>query len=732
MCYNIADFKGYRVIMSDKRLTNYLNYFSQIDDIEKRLDEFCESIENSEEKAVMRRRNELIMAMINTVICSSEMLSSSFFEYYEKNGFNPFSLFVIALGLKMCLQPKVGYYEEYLNFSVFSYFHQLLHEASLGEFSFLDHFFFTKDFDELIMSIVKPVVERRGSFRDMPISFYSYPFYLWECLKKIYFMLSSPNQLVYYGKTLTKLLLGRINLLNFYSYINKIDNIKLRKAVFNWFKYLALNYVNIKNLDSKYFSHFVSNVFRVDSFTELVSKFKFIEYMLCLASKTKKPNQLMEQVCLMLDNDVLFKERYNNELVTNDISWKIIDKMKNIYKRIDDRIAYYFLDEVLENAKGLNALDLGAWLKDDEYNCYYDNYYKKIEKIVEDEYSYINNNKISGSGIIIRKDLILRNFKELGMNKEFREFFTSYYDKNKDNISFTNLYIIALAFLYQRDNLNNFKAILEDSNVYINSSYTDFTKEYDFDLYLFYLLSMVNYKSASNLRCVFRMFVEEFDGNVSDLDKKVIDEDGYISEEELEELIGEKNKFFFEAISGNERNRINFITDNLLLIEDNELIRKDIFEKIENLSVRFFKEVDNSNKSDFFIECMKIVFDSDTYIEMNNKLNLLKEASLVYEEGNKEKALEIVKGIGDISHKEVLNDRVVGYPSGSINMIIKPKKIIERMKELYPKFDDSISYEFLDDVHSNANNYSDILDVTERKRNSLIGRIKQKLMLMRK
>ena len=111
---------------------------------------------------------------------------------------------------------------------------------------------------------------------------------------------------------------------------------------------------------------------------------------------------------------------------------------------------------------------------------------------------------------------------------------------------------------------------------------------------------------------------------------------------------------------------------------------------------------------------MEIVFDSDSYHEMSSKLNLMKDASLAYENGNKKEALELIKEIDSDKHKEIFNDKIVSYPKSSINQIDKPKRIIDRMKYLYSRIEPDCDYDFLDTLHDNSNHLKDLCNKVDR------------------
>lgn len=164
-----------------------------------------------------------------------------------------------------------------------------------------------------------------------------------------------------------------------------------------------------------------------------------------------------------------------------------------------------------------------------------------------------------------------------------------------------------------------------------------------------------------------------------------------------------------------------------LEIEDNVNLKQEIFSEVRSLNYDLFNDLNENDGEDSFISCMNCVFDSDSYHELFSKLNLLKSASSWYELGHKVDALAMIKDLNSDSLKKVYNGMLFSYPKNSINIIIKPRRIIDRMKELYSKFDDSICLDFIDSLHSKAHNCEIIEKKIERRLNSPFHMFKQKL-----
>lgn len=156
--------------------------------------------------------------------------------------------------------------------------------------------------------------------------------------------------------------------------------------------------------------------------------------------------------------------------------------------------------------------------------------------------------------------------------------------------------------------------------------------------------------------------------------------------------------------------RFEYVNKRLIEIEDNSFIRKDIFNYIKTLNIDLFKELNSSNYEDSFIACMNIIFDSDSYFELVSKLNSLNDASELYASGDKKQAFELVKDLDNLNHKKNYGGELVTYPNSCLNRVEKPKAIFRREKELYERIDSSISYEFMEGLHSNYRGLEEVMN----------------------
>ena len=116
--------------------------------------------------------------------------------------------------------------------------------------------------------------------------------------------------------------------------------------------------------------------------------------------------------------------------------------------------------------------------------------------------------------------------------------------------------------------------------------------------------------------------------------------------------------------------------------------RKEVFAYLKHLNLDMFEELNQDSKEDSFNECIKIIFDSDTYQELLEKLDIIKMASKEYEYNkNKSLAFSLLKDLGSDKHKEVVDGKIISYPTDSINKINKPDSIAKRMEYLYKQND---------------------------------------------
>ena len=166
-----------------------------------------------------------------------------------------------------------------------------------------------------------------------------------------------------------------------------------------------------------------------------------------------------------------------------------------------------------------------------------------------------------------------------------------------------------------------------------------------------------------------------------------------------------------------------------LEVEDNPKLKEAIFWKVRELNPNLFEALNCNDEKceDSFIECMNCVFDSDSYFELFNKLDVLKEAGRLYAIGKEKAAFEYMQDLDSDLYKEIYKDYLVCYPKNSINKIIKPKRIIDRMKALYSRIDSDISYDFMEEIHFRSISVDELMKGIDRRINSPISKVKRKI-----
>lgn len=164
----------------------------------------------------------------------------------------------------------------------------------------------------------------------------------------------------------------------------------------------------------------------------------------------------------------------------------------------------------------------------------------------------------------------------------------------------------------------------------------------------------------------------------------------------------------------------------LFKAESNQDIQKEFLTLIMGLKLNMFKDLDDVFLEDSFNKVFKMIFDSDSYLELYKKMGLLEIANHMYP-FYKIDYLERIKKIGDKSLKDVYCDKVVCYPEGTINMIVKPDRIIDRMKDLYYRIDDRYNYDFLDEIHDSSKSVFSVFDRFNSYMSNPFNRIKQKI-----
>lgn len=310
-------------------------------------------------------------------------------------------------------------------------------------------------------------------------------------------------------------------------------------------------------------------------------------------------------------------------------------------------------------------------------------------------------------------------------------YYPSWYRKRDLIGNFLKCYIALKAYEAHKDNYDNYNCLLYDlssckakdyDEVYLNILSNNFKCVKDI---IDVIVTNKYYKDMPNSRMflsvIFKEFVDcnhcldDFNkeyGSCGDVFKDSLEEGidflraSQIFDSLLERkpwrLVDDKTYLYSKILLFGDR--FEYVNKRLVEIENNSFIRKDIFNYIKDLNIDLFKELNINSYEDSFITCMNIVFDSDSYFELVSKLKSLNDASKLYESGDKKQAFELVKDLDNLKHKKSYGGEVVTYPNNCLNRIDKPRTIFRREKELYERIDSSISYEFMEEAHSNSSN----------------------------
>lgn len=373
---------------------------------------------------------------------------------------------------------------------------------------------------------------------------------------------------------------------------------------------------------------------------------------------------------------------------------------------------------------------------------------------------------------------LIDNLKVIGRDKKFVDKLRDLYDTELElskSLEISNIYNVlyirayVLAYFIHRDDFDSFSVIVNDI-CRLKCRHTPSKIEVFSDLYFEVMRDIIsepNYKNMPNLRKTFSLILEDAATNragiLVDYYQKIsyqmledylaidVDNDEYYYKV-LEARLGDCLEKYDNSISNSifslyfgiedlyyskillYEDRFFYLNAKIKEIEGVSILRRDIFKCIEKFSVEMFNELNEDSMKDSFITCMDVVFDSDSYFELNNKLAALGEASKLYNCGFVDEAFSLVKSLKDEKHKKKYLGKLFSYCNNGMNLISKPKRIIDREKELYSKLDDSISYDFLDNVYvysATVERLSESIDEAVKKERLPFNRLKNKVKRMK-
>lgn len=134
--------------------------------------------------------------------------------------------------------------------------------------------------------------------------------------------------------------------------------------------------------------------------------------------------------------------------------------------------------------------------------------------------------------------------------------------------------------------------------------------------------------------------------------------------------------------------RLSFVNEKLKVFFEVEGYRNDAFDKIKSMDYRLFEYLNSldDQTGDSFIQCLNVLFDSDTYFEFNSKANSLIKASLCFKDGDIEESLLEVRGLDSLKHKKHIDNNVLSFSMDTNKPVNRELSIFRRMLALYDEY----------------------------------------------
>lgn len=366
----------------------------------------------------------------------------------------------------------------------------------------------------------------------------------------------------------------------------------------------------------------------------------------------------------------------------------------------------------------------------------YSEFYQRMTSTHDELFSCVEDNGILSrlSDMLNNRDKRFIN-KFVDANKTFVFMANNHIYDERDydiNTYILNMYTMAKGYEYQKDNFDNFCAIVDDvSTLFIN--FIDDRKFFPEKIQIIdAFVSNPKYANLPNLRESLKKILKQINFPYSDdlinqylnaaltANQVFIDADNFKKQHidyDEDKVLEIANSVIAYSINTEKYmeycmrskptdafysqilffgNRFEYFRKKLLESEENPNIRREIFNAVSNLDYRLFNHLDKSLfmyldivEPDSFTFCMNALFDSDSYTELNRKLKALQIASDKYEKGENNKGFNeariIIKNINDDKFKEEIDGQTMKYPNEHLIPDKKPNRIIDRMLDLYSK-----------------------------------------------
>lgn len=281
-----------------------------------------------------------------------------------------------------------------------------------------------------------------------------------------------------------------------------------------------------------------------------------------------------------------------------------------------------------------------------------------------------------------------------------------------------NIYCMLKAYHEHKDNFELFSKIMDDSSILINcGGFEDkylnvFSRLCERKTVLDSFLECNSYDKANMISSLFidvltnigksylsydvdnlKADLKMFDEVVSDYDlvSSVVSKDKLISfDEVVEKCVFRKYRhrvYPFYSANLLVGDRLEFVNKRLKVLFEKENYCQAAFDKISLIDFRLFNYLNDleGEKNDSFVQCLSVLFDSESFFEFNSKVNILINASILFKDGNISESLEEVKSIESLKHKKSIDGNVL-----TTNLINKPDNsetsIFRRMVNLYNEY----------------------------------------------
>ena len=348
-----------------------------------------------------------------------------------------------------------------------------------------------------------------------------------------------------------------------------------------------------------------------------------------------------------------------------------------------------------------------------------------------------------------KTEFIERFFKEA--NRYFKLVDNGLYDENDFNpmtLTF-NLYIMLKAyheykgdFNYYDSFINDFTFLIGNGNLLLNEKYSSDSiylseKKFIIDslikMRLFddfpktkeYLLKLV--KGITENVEYETTVLEECEESVGQIEKALEESKQYFkhpmfNKEAFNNVLGDmfasfedpEIEYFYSPILvlGD---RQQYILDAYDEYIDNPEVFDDVIAAIDQFDNNLFEYLNqiNGDGKDSFISCMNMVFDSDTFFEVEEKLYAIISACSAYKVNNINDALKDIRSLSDGSLKRVIFDKTISLESQTVNKPDVPTRIVDRAKMAYKKAFGDIALDISSEISRGYDYASNLRDVEE-------------------